>query len=123
MRWGRVRVLSGSGVLLAALGLTAGCGGNSAAVCSDAKAAYAAYMTQVRTVPAGQPAQWKAPTDQLAAKLGALAGKADDGKLRSALNAEAGRLRAASTTVAAGDMAQLNTVLAQTPRGIGKACD
>ncbi|WP_157407371.1 hypothetical protein [Actinomadura atramentaria] len=123
MRFGRFRAVPGAVAVLAAVGLTAACGGNSDAVCGEAKAAYQAYMTQIRTVPAAQSKPWQAPTDQLAAKIAALAKKADDKKLRTVLNDEAGKLRTASAAVATGDVKGLNATLAETPRRLGAVCD
>ncbi|MBW8486432.1 hypothetical protein [Actinomadura parmotrematis] len=127
MRFGTFRAFAGGVLLLGAAGLASGCGllgsDNSGAVCADTKAAFQQYMTQVRAVSAARPAEWTAPTQQLAGRVGALAAKAEDAKLKSALKDEAARLQAASATIGKGDAAQLDKVMSDTPKRIGAACD
>ncbi|MFD0687964.1 hypothetical protein [Actinomadura fibrosa] len=122
-----VRALAGGVVLLGASGLLGGCGalggGNSAQVCTDTRKAFQQYITQVRSVSAAEPGQWRQATEQLAGRLDGLAGKAGDGKLEKALKAEADRLRAAAAAVGTGDASQLDAVMRDTPARIGKACD
>ncbi|MFA1548366.1 hypothetical protein [Actinomadura chokoriensis] len=123
MRYGVVRALAG-GVLV--LGALSGCGmlgGNSGQVCTDTKKAFQQYVTQVRSLPAAEPARWRQATEQLAGRLDGLAKKADDAALKKALKAEAGKLRSAATAVGTGDVSQLNTVMKETPASIGEACD
>jgi hypothetical protein len=123
MRYGAVRALAGSVMVLGAL---SGCGvlsGNSGQVCTDTKKAFEQYVTQVRSIPAAEPAQWRQPTERLAGRLDGLAKKAGDGDLKKALEAEAGRLRAAAAPVGTGDVSQLSSVMRETPATIGKACD
>ncbi|WP_018655563.1 hypothetical protein [Actinomadura flavalba] len=118
-----------SAALLAATTLTlvTGCsllgGSNTAEVCAEARTAYARYMTQIQAVPANVPAQWKAPTDALAAKLDGLAAKADDATLKKTLKSESTTLRAAVTPLTTGDTTQLTKSTAATPRNLGRACD
>ena len=127
MRNGVLRALAGGVVLLGASCPLAGCGalggGNTGQVCTDTKKAIQQYVAQVRTVSAAEPGQWRQATEQLAGRVDGLARKADDGKLKKALKAEADRLRAAAASVGTGDAAQLNSVLKDTPARIGKACD
>ena len=123
MRYGVVRVLAGGAVVLGALTGCGVLGGDSGQVCADTKKAFQQYVTQVRSLPAAEPAQWRQPTEKLAGRLDGLAEKADDGDLAKALKAEAGRLRAAAPAVGTGDVAQLNAVMKETPAAIGKACD
>ncbi|MFI0480888.1 hypothetical protein [Actinomadura sp. 9N215] len=126
MRHGVVRTLAAGAVALGASGLLGGCGalgGDTGQVCADTKKAFQQYITQVRTVPAAEPARWRQATEQLAGRLEALAKKTGDDDLKKALKAEAGRLRAAAPAVGTGDVAQLDTVMEQTPSSIGKACE
>ncbi|TDD62972.1 hypothetical protein E1298_44185 [Actinomadura rubrisoli] len=127
MRYGVVRALAGGVVLLGASGLLGGCGsmggGDSGQVCTDTKKAFQQYITQVRSVSAAEPGQWRQATEQLAGRLDGLAGKAGDAKLKKALKAEADRLRTAASAVGTGDASQLNTVMKDTPTRIGSACD
>jgi hypothetical protein len=123
MRYGAVRALAGSVMVL---GTLSGCGvlsGNSGQVCTDTKKAFQQYITQVRSIPAGEPAQWRQPTEQLAGRLDGLAKKAGDDDLKKALKGEADRLRAAAAPVGTGDVSQLSSVMRETPATIGKACD
>ncbi|WP_433335081.1 hypothetical protein [Spirillospora sp. CA-294931] len=124
MRHGVTRV-AGLVLVLCGTSLLSGCGGgdNTGTVCADAKKAYEQYITQVRGVSAAKPDQWKQPTEQLAGRVDGLSAKADDKTLKKVLKDEAGRLRAAATTVATGDTAQLNGVISATPEKLGKACD
>ncbi|MER6815916.1 hypothetical protein ABT299_42175 [Spirillospora sp. NPDC000708] len=125
MRYRVVRALAGGVVMLGVSGLLGACGalgGNSGQVCSDTKKAFQQYITQVRSVPAAEPAQWGQATQRLATRLDALAKEADDGALKKALRAESQRLRAAATTVGTGDASQLSAVMNDTPARIGKAC-
>ncbi|WP_153535801.1 hypothetical protein [Actinomadura macrotermitis] len=125
MRIGAFRAWAGL-LLLGGTGLLTGCGmlggDNTSTVCADAKTAFQQYMTQVRSVSPAQPAEWRPPTEQLAGRVGALAGKAEDTKLKAALTDVSGRLKAASATIGTGDAAQLNAVMKDTPQRIGKAC-
>jgi hypothetical protein len=127
MRYGVVRTLAGGVVALGASGLLGGCGmlggGNSAQVCTDTKKAFQQYITQVRGIPAAEPARWRQATEQLAGRVDGLAKQADDDALKKALSTEAGRLRAAAPAVGTGDVSQLNAVMKNTPAGIGEACD
>ncbi len=122
MRYGVVRALAG-GVMV--LGTLSGCGmlgGNSGQVCTDTKKAFQQYITQVRGIPAAEPAQWRQPTERLAGRLDGLAKKADDADLKKASK----RRRTSSAprpAVGTGDVAQLNTVMKETPAKIGQACD
>ncbi|MFG2021495.1 hypothetical protein [Actinomadura geliboluensis] len=123
MRYAVARALAG-GVMV--LGTLSGCGmlgGNTDQVCADTKKAFQQYITQVRSVPAAEPAQWRQATEQLAGRVDGLAKQADDAALSKALKAEAGRLRAAAPAVGTGDVSQLDTVMQETPAKIGKACD
>lgn len=123
MRYGVVRALAG-GVMV--LGTLSGCGAmsdNSGQVCTDTKKAFQQFITQVRSIPAAEPAQWRQPVEQLAGRLDGLAKKADDDDLKKVLKGEADRLHAAAAPVAAGDVSKLNTLLKETPATIGKACD
>lgn len=125
MRYGVVRALAGGVVALGAAGLLGGCGalgGGPDEVCDDTKQAFQQYITQVRAVPAAEPARWRQATEKLAGRLDALAGDTGDGDLEKALKTEADRLRAAAPAVGTGDVAQLNTVMKDTPTRIGKAC-
>lgn len=125
MRYRVVRALAGGVVMLGVSGLLGACGalgGNSGQVCTDTKKAFQQYITQVRSVPAAEPAQWGQATQRLATRLDALAKEADDGALKKALQAESQRLRAAATTVGTGDASQLSAVMNDTPARIGKAC-
>ncbi len=121
MRYGVVRTVAGGVLLAGVLGGCAAGGGKSAAACSDTKKAFQQYVTQVRTVSAAEPGQWRQATEQLAGRLDGLAGTSD-GKVRKALKEEADRLRAAAASVGTGDAAQLNTVISETPARIGDAC-
>ncbi|HEU5023877.1 MAG TPA: hypothetical protein VFV01_03045 [Spirillospora sp.] len=125
MRYGVVRALAGGVVMLGVSGLLGACGalgGNSGQVCTDTKKAFQQYVTQVRSVPAAEPAQWGQATQRLAARIDGLAKKADDGTLKKALEAEAQRLRSAAATVGTGDASQLSAVMDGAPARIGKAC-
>jgi hypothetical protein len=125
MRHWTVRRLAQGLALLGAAGTLGGCGllgGNTDQICTDTKQAFQEYVTQVKSASAADPAQWKQATDQLAGRIDGLAGKADDGKVRSALQAEVKRLRSAAASVGTGDAAQLNRVLSDTPQRIGKVC-
>ncbi|MFC5185087.1 hypothetical protein [Actinomadura harenae] len=125
MGHGVIRTLVAGGALAAsAAALLAGCGGggNSAATCGDAKKAYERYIGGVRAVSAADAAQWRQPTEQLAANLSGLADKASDDRLKSALKDQADKLRAAAGTVATGDVEQLNATLAAAPTALGTAC-
>ncbi|MWA04796.1 hypothetical protein F8568_031390 [Actinomadura sp. LD22] len=125
MRYGVVRALAGGVVMLGASGLLGACGalgGNSGQVCTDTKEAFQQYVTQVRSVPAAEPAQWGQATQRLAARLDALAKKADDAALKKALEAESQRLRSAAATVGTGDASQLSAAMNDAPVRIGKAC-
>ncbi|WP_131732591.1 hypothetical protein [Actinomadura formosensis] len=123
MRYGVVRALAGGVVMLGALSGCGMLGGNSGQVCTDAKKVFQQYITQVRSIPAAEPVQWRQATEQLAGRVDGLAKKADDSALRKALTAEADRLRAAAPAVGTGDVSQLNTVMKETPASIGAACD
>ncbi|MEU8799464.1 hypothetical protein [Spirillospora sp. NPDC048819] len=126
MRYGVVRTLAGGVVALGASGLLGGCGtlgGGPGEVCIDTKKAFQQYITQVRSVPASDPAQWRQATDKLAGRLDALSEKAEDDDLKKALKTEADQLRAAAPAVGGGDVAQLDTVMKETPARIGKACE
>ncbi|MER7541864.1 hypothetical protein ABTW95_02525 [Spirillospora sp. NPDC127506] len=123
MRYGVVRALAGGVVALGALNGCGVLGGNTGQVCADTKEAFQQYVTKIKSIPAGEPAQWRAPTEQLAGRLDGLAKKADDGDLKKALKAEADKLRAAAPAVGTGDVSQLNAVMKETPARIGKACD
>jgi hypothetical protein len=123
MRYGVVRALAGGAMVLGTLSGCGMLGGNSGQVCTDTKKAFQQYITQVRSIPAAEPAQWRKPTEQLAGRLDGLAKKADDADLKKALKAEAAKLRAAAPAVSTGDVAQLNTVMKETPAKIGQACD
>ncbi|MEV3923215.1 hypothetical protein [Actinomadura coerulea] len=124
MRYRVVRTLAGGALVLGAL---SGCGalggGNSAQVCTDTKKAFQQYVTQVRSVPAAEPAQWRQATEQLAGRVDGLAKQSDDADLSKALKAEAGRLRDAAPGVGDGDVSRLDSVIRETPAVIGKACD
>ncbi|RKS77088.1 hypothetical protein BZB76_2460 [Actinomadura pelletieri DSM 43383] len=125
MGHGGVRALAGGVVALFASGLLGGCGtlgGDSAQVCTDTKKAFQQYMTQVKSIPAAEPARWRQATEQLAGRLDALAKETDDEELKKALTAEAGQLRAAAPAVGTGDVAQLDTVMREAPTRVGKAC-
>ncbi|MEV5572366.1 hypothetical protein AB0L06_20160 [Spirillospora sp. NPDC052269] len=122
------RLAAGGALAAGAAALLAGCGGsvgggNSAATCGDAKTAYEKYIGGVHAVSAADAAQWRQPTEQLAANLSGLADKASDDKLKNALKDQAAKLRAAAGTVAAGDVEQLNATLAAAPGALGTACD
>ncbi len=123
MRYGVVRALAGGALVLGTLSGCGMLGGNSGQVCTDTKKAFEQYVTQVRSIPAAEPAQWRQPTERLAGRLDGLAKKAGDGDLKKALEAEAGRLRAAAPAVGAGDVSQLSAVMKEAPARIGKACD
>lgn len=125
MRYRVVRALAGGVVMLGVSGLLGACGalgGNSGQVCTDTKKAFQQYITQVRSVPAAEPAQWGQATQRLATRLDALAKEADDGALKKALQAESQRLRAAASTVGTGDASQLSAAMNDAPARIGKAC-
>ncbi|MFC5751094.1 hypothetical protein [Actinomadura rugatobispora] len=126
MRNAAVRALTGGVLALGAPGLLGGCGllggDNSAQVCADTRKAFEQYITQVRSVAANKPEQWKQATEQLAGKVEGLSGQAENPELKKALKEEGGRLRGAATSVGTGDAAQLNTVITQTPQRIGRAC-
>jgi hypothetical protein len=126
MRHQAVRAFAGGALALGASGLLGGCGllggGNTDQICADTKKAFQQYVTQVRSVSAADPAQWKQPTEQLAGKIDGLSGKAEDAALKKALKTEADSLRRAATAIGTGDAAQLNSVIARTPQRIGKAC-
>ncbi|TDD13280.1 hypothetical protein E1287_43350 [Actinomadura sp. KC06] len=125
MRHGMARALAAGAAMLGASGLLGGCGalgGDTGQVCADTKKAFQQYITQVRTIPAAEPARWRQATEQLAGRLDALAKKTGDDDLKKALKAEAGKLRAAAPAVGTGDVAQLDTVMNQTPTSIGNAC-
>ncbi|MFI0351288.1 hypothetical protein [Actinomadura sp. 9N407] len=125
MRREVVRAFTGGALMLGASGLLGGCGllgGNTDQICADTKKAFQQYVTQVRSVSAADPAQWKQPTEQLAGRIDGLAAKAEDAELKKALKTEAGSLRQAATTIGTGDAAQLNSVISKTPQRIGKAC-
>ncbi|MFI0404292.1 hypothetical protein [Actinomadura sp. 3N508] len=121
-----VRTLAAGVAALAVSGLLGGCGSlggsDTAQVCADTKKAFQQYITQVRSIPAAEPAQWRQATETLAGRLDALAKKTGDDDLKKALNAEAAKLRAAAPAVGTGDVAQLDAVMGQTPASIGKAC-
>ncbi|MBO2465859.1 hypothetical protein [Actinomadura violacea] len=126
MRYGVVRALAGGVLMLGVSGLLGACGalgGNSGQVCTDTKKAFQQYITQVRSVPAAEPAQWGQATQRLATRIDGLAKKADDGTLKKALQAESQRLNTAAANVGTGDAAQLSAVINDTPARIGKACD
>ncbi|MEU5987497.1 hypothetical protein ABZ806_00820 [Spirillospora sp. NPDC047418] len=123
MRYRAVLALAGGAMVL---GTLSGCGalsGNSDQVCTDTKKAFQQYITQVRSIPAAEPAQWRQATEQLAGRMDGLAKKADDDALAKALKGEADKLRAAAAPAGTGDVSQLNTVMKETPATIGKACD
>ncbi|RFU42356.1 hypothetical protein DZF91_06980 [Actinomadura logoneensis] len=129
MGYGVIRTPVVGGVLaVSAAALLVGCGGalggggNSAATCDGAKKAYERYIGGVRAVSAADAAQWRQPTEQLAASLAGLADKASDARLRDALKDQATKLRAAAGTVSAGDVEQLNEALAAAPDALGTAC-
>jgi hypothetical protein len=120
-----VRTLAGGALALGASGLLSGCGalgGGTDQVCTDTKAAFQQYITQVRSIPAAEPGQWSQATEQLAGRLDGLAKETGDDDLKKALKTEATRLHAAAPAVGTGDVAQLNTVMKETPTAIGKAC-
>jgi hypothetical protein len=126
MRHAAMRALTGGVALLGASVLLGGCGllgGNTDEVCADTKTVFEQYMTQVRSVSANNPAQWKKSTEQLAGRVDGLSRKAEDDDMKKALKSEADRLRAAANAVGTGDAAQLNSVMAATPQRIGAACD
>ncbi|MFB4306743.1 hypothetical protein [Actinomadura sp. GTD37] len=123
MRYGVVRALAGGMAVLGALGGCGVLGGNSGAVCADTKKAFQQYITQVRSIPAAEPAQWRQATEQLGGRMDGLGRKADDEALKKALRAEAEKLRAAARAVGTGDVSQLNAVMKETPARIGKVCD
>jgi hypothetical protein len=123
MRYRVVAALAGGALVLGALSGCGALGGNSGQVCADTKKAFQQYVTQVRSVPAAEPARWRPATEQLAGRLDGLAKQADDADLRKALKTEADRLRAAAPGVGSGDVSQLDSVIRETPAAIGKACD
>jgi hypothetical protein len=123
MRYRVVATLAGGALVLGALSGCGALGGNSGQVCTDTKKAFQQYVTQVRSVPAAEPAQWRPATERLAGRLDGLAKQADDADLRKALKAEADKLRAAAPRVGSGDVSQLDSVIRETPTAIGKACD
>ncbi|WUI01481.1 hypothetical protein OHR68_06575 [Spirillospora sp. NBC_00431] len=126
MRHGVVRALAAGAMALGASGLLGGCGalgGDTGQVCTDTKKAFQQYITQVRSVPAAEPAQWRQATEKLAARLDALANKTGDDDLKKALRAEARELRAAAPAVGTGDVTRLDTVMKKTPASIGDACE
>ncbi|MEU6039191.1 hypothetical protein ABZ801_27675 [Actinomadura sp. NPDC047616] len=126
MRYGTAGRLAQGLVLLVAAGTLTGCGlsgGNTGQVCADTKKAFQQYVSQVRTVPANDPAQWKQATDRFAGRVDGLARQAEDEKLKNALRTEATRLRGAAAGVGTGDAAQLNAVMTDAPNRIGAACD
>ncbi|WP_344897024.1 hypothetical protein [Actinomadura meridiana] len=120
-----VRTLAGGALALGASVLLGGCGalgGGTGEVCTDTKAAFQQYITQVRSLPAAEPAQWQQATEQLAGRLDGLAKETGDDDLKKALKAEATKLHAAAPAVGTGDVAQLDSVMKDTPASIGKAC-
>ncbi|TDB82413.1 hypothetical protein E1264_31405 [Actinomadura sp. KC216] len=124
MRYGVVRALAAGVAALGVSGLLGGCGqlgGDTGQVCADTKKAFQQYITQVRSIPAAEPARWRQATETLAGRLDALAKKTGDDDLKKALKAEAAKLRAAAPAVGTGDVAQLDTVMNQTPASIGTA--
>ncbi|MFC7729618.1 hypothetical protein [Actinomadura keratinilytica] len=126
MRYGTAGRLAQGFALLAAAGTLAGCGlsgGNTGQVCADTREAFRQYVSQVRAVPANDPAQWKQVTDRFAGRVDGLARQAEDEKLKNALKTEANRLRGAAAGVGSGDAAQLNAVMTDAPDRIGAACD
>ncbi|QKW38358.1 hypothetical protein HUT06_33715 [Actinomadura sp. NAK00032] len=123
MRYGVARALAGGVVVLGTLSGCGMLGGNSDEVCADTKKVLQQYITQVRSVPAAEPAQWKQATQRLAGQLEGLGKKADDAALKKALLAESEKLSTAAPAVGTGDVSQLNTVMKETPAKIGKACD
>ncbi|MDL4777447.1 MULTISPECIES: hypothetical protein [Thermomonosporaceae] len=127
MRYGVFRTLAGGVLLLAGAGLLSGCGAfggsNAEQVCTDTRDAFQQYATQVRTVSAADSGQWRQAAEQLAKRIDALAAKADDAELKKALKGEADRLRPAAASIGTGDAAQLNAVISETPKRIGKACE
>lgn len=124
MRYGTAARLAHTLALLGAAWTLAGCGaGNTDEVCADTKKAFQQYLTQVRTVSANDPAQWRQATDQFAGRIDGLARQAEDEKLKKALKTEATRLRGAAAGVGTGDASQLNAVMSDAPDRIGKACD
>lgn len=125
MRDGVIRTLAGGALAAGAAALLAGCGGgsgNTAATCGDAKQAYERYIGGVRAVSASDAAQWRQPTEQLAANLSGLADKASDARLKKALKDQADKLRSAAGTVGTGDVAELNAALTAAPDALGTAC-
>ncbi|MFC4911467.1 hypothetical protein [Actinomadura gamaensis] len=124
MRYGVSRTLAGGALAAGAAALLAACGGsgNTAATCGDAKRAYERYIGGVRAVSASDAAQWRRPTEELAANLSGLADKASDDGLKKALKDQADRLRAAAGTVSTGDVSQLNATLTAAPDELGTAC-
>ncbi|WP_157420413.1 hypothetical protein [Actinomadura kijaniata] len=127
MRNAALRALAGGALLLAGAGPLAGCGvlggSNTAAVCDDTKKAFQQYMSQVRSLPANQPAPWGQAVQQLAGKVDGLAAKAEDAALKKTLKEEAKRLREAAGPAGTGDMAALDDVMKNTPARVGAACD
>lgn len=113
---------AGAAALLTGCGAAASSGGNKATTCGDAKQAYERYIGGVRAVSAADAAQWRGPTEQLAANLSGLADKSSDAKLKTALKQQADRLRAAAGPVSTGDVEQLNAALAAAPGALGTAC-
>jgi hypothetical protein len=126
MRHTAVRALAGGAALLLASGALAGCGllgDNSDEVCAGTKTVLQQYMTQVRTVSANDPAQWKKSTERVAGRVEELSRQAENEDLKKALKTEADRFRAAAAKIGTGDAAPLNSVIAETPQRIGNACD
>ncbi len=126
MRNGVMRALAGSVAVLGASGLLAGCGAVSAGpdeVCTETREAFRQYVARIRSVPAAEPARWRQETEKLAGRLDELADEAADDDVRKALEGEADRLRGAAAAVGGGDVAQLDTVMAEAPAKIGDVCD
>jgi hypothetical protein len=125
MRYRVVRTLT-AGASLVIAGATLGCGvlggGNTDAVCADAKDSFQQYITQVRGSSAADPTPWKQATERLAGRVDALAAKADEKALKKTLKEEAGRLRSAAAGVGGGDTSQLSGVMKDTPARLGKVC-
>src|SRR6266545_6662642 len=103
-----------------ALGFTTGCG-NTDAVCADTQKTLEGFAAKTQTLPPNSPVQWKQAITDVAARLDALARRADDGKLKRALRDTAASYRAAATGMDRGDTSALSAVIHDQPQRLNAA--
>ncbi|RAY11870.1 hypothetical protein DPM19_28265 [Actinomadura craniellae] len=107
-------------LLLTGCGLIGG--GNKDTICQQATVAFDRFASSVRSAPPTDKARWKQSADAFAARMDALAGQAEDAKLKKALQDESADARTAGSALATGDAAPLQRLVTATPARVGAAC-